>query len=237
MPVLNLTLEPKAREALPSFLSRLAATNSLGVVECSKDMGFSFKRALNLEEVALRTLAEIAGLRAEQLDELVSWTGRPAGDIRMQFRAELVPSRALRSPVVRGCLDCLRADIVAQSAAPLTAMTYRGEWQLKDAKVCVTHNRPLGPLWEEDTPLRRWDFQARFSNLQATLNAAQVEETPFNVTAYDLWLDRRLGTGKDGTWFKGHTVFAAARLSKCIGQQIMDHGLVCRNLPVEQDRP
>ena len=237
MPVLNLTLEPKARETLPSFLSRLAAANGLGVVEFSKDMGFSFKRVLNFEEVALQTLAEVAGLRAEQLGELVSWTGRPAGDIRMQFRGELVPSRTLRSPVVRGCPDCLRADIAAQSVAPLTAMTYRGEWQLKDAKVCVTHNRPLVPLWEEDTPLRRWDFQAGFSDLQATLRAAQAEETPFIVTAYDLWLDRRLRTGEDETWFKGHTVFAAARLCKHIGQQIIDHGFVSRDLPVEAGRP
>ncbi|MQY43638.1 hypothetical protein GG681_13405 [Epibacterium sp. SM1969] len=215
---------------------RLAASG-LGVVEFSKDMGFSFKRVLNFEEVALQTLAEVAGLRAEQLNELVSWTGRPAGDIRMHFRGELVPSRALRSPVVRGCPDCLRADIAAQSVAPLTAITYRGDWQLKDAKVCIMHNRPLVPLWEEDTPLRRWDFQARFLDLQATLGAAQAEETAFNVTAHDLWLDRRLRTGKDGTWFKGHTVFAAARLCKHIGRQIVDHGLVCMGLPVEEDRP
>ncbi len=155
----------------------------------------------------------------------------------MHFRGELVPSRALRSPVVRGCPDCLRADITAQSVVPLTAITYRGDWPLKDAKVCIMHNRPLVTLWEEDTPLRRWDFQVRFLDLQATLGAAQAEETAFNVTAYDLWLDRRLRTGKDGTWFKGHTVFAAARLCKHIGRQIVDHGLVCMGLPVEEDRP
>ena len=160
MPTLRITLEPNPRETLPSFLSRLAAANGLNVVSFSKDMGFSFKRVLNFEETAFQKLAEVAGIGSDVSEELVSWTGKPTGDIRTQFRGELVPSRALRSPVVRGCPICLLDDLSSGQDKPLTALTYRGDWQLKDNKVCVEHNTPLVPLWEEKNSLEKVGFSS-----------------------------------------------------------------------------
>ena len=162
MPTLPITLEPNPRETLPSFLSRLAAANGLDVVSFSKDMGFSFKPVLNFEETALQKLAEVAGIGSDDLEELVSWTGKPTGDIRIQFRGELVPSRALRSPVVRGCPMCLLNDLKSGKDRPLTALTYRGDWQLKDNNVCVEHDVPFVPLWEEKTPREDGIFKRGF---------------------------------------------------------------------------
>lgn len=237
MPSLSLTLAPNAREVLPSFLSRLAAANGLDAASFSKDMGFSFKRILNFEETALQALAEVAGLCDKQMDDLVSWTGRPTGDIRIQYRGELIPSRALRSPVIRGCPLCLLADTDAQPTAPLKAMTYRGDWQLAYTKVCAEHGHQLVPLWEEDTPSKRWDFQARFSDLLGAPILTHSKPSNSRVTAYDHWLHQRLRTGKDETWFQAHTIFAASRLCLHIGQQIIRHDIAGPFRTEGEERP
>ncbi len=108
---------------------------------------------------------------------------------------------------------------------PLTALTYRGDWQLKYTRVCVVHDVPLVPLWEEKTPSRRWDFQARFSDLLGSPILTQTRQSCSLVSAYDHWLHQRLLTGKDDTWFQSHTIFAASRLCLHIGQQIIDHDI------------
>lgn len=190
-------------------------------------MGFSFKRVLNFEKTALQKLAEVAGIGSDDLEELVSWTGKPTGDIRIQFRGELVPSPALRSPVVRGCPMCLLNDLKSGQNRPLASLTYRGDWQLKDTKVCVEHNTPLVPLWEEQTPSRRWDLQAQFSDLLGSSILTQTKQSCSHVSEFDHWLHQRLLTGEDDTWFQSHTIFAASRLCLHIGQQIIDHDIAC----------
>jgi len=171
------------------------------------------------------------------MEELVSWTGRPAGDIRIQYRREFIPSRALRSPVIRGCPLCLLADIEAQPSAPLKAMTYRGNWQLAYTKVCTLHGHPLVPLWEEKTPSKRCDFQARFSDLLGAPVLAYPTTSSYQVTAYDHWLHQRLQTGKDETWFQAHTIFAASRLCLHIGQQIIRHNIAGPFRTEGEERP
>jgi hypothetical protein len=203
----------------------LAAANGLDVLAFSKDMGFSFKRVLNFEQSALEKLVDVSGISSKILDELISWSGKPAGDIRMHFRGELVPSRALRSPVVRGCPMCLLADLKSGQDAPLKTLTYRGDWQLKDFKVCIEHYVPLVPLWEESSLSKRWDFQARFSDLLTVPTLSQTKQSCCHVTGYDHWLHQRLLTGKDDTWLRAHTVFATSRLCLHIGQQIISHDI------------
>ena len=90
------------------------------------DMDFSIKKITNLEENAVRGLAECGGLTDEQIQELVSWTGQAVGGVRMAFRNEIFVSRAVRNPIMRGCPICLRED------AGNDRMAMRGDWQLRD---------------------------------------------------------------------------------------------------------
>lgn len=122
--------------------------NGLGAADFALDMGFSLKRIVNLEEAALRNLAACGGLTDLQLVELISWTGRAVGDVRMMFRGEEFVSRALRNPIIRGCPVCLREDIEVDPDRPLVQMTMRGDWQMREIDVCVTHRHPLEPLWK-----------------------------------------------------------------------------------------
>lgn len=65
------------------------------------DLGFSFKRVLDLEEQVLERLGQVSSFAPATLQELLSWTGVRLGKDRT-FRGDVFVSRALRNPVVRG---------------------------------------------------------------------------------------------------------------------------------------
>lgn len=111
------------------------------------DMGVSLKRIINHDPEALRCLEKWGGLDKNELNEMLSWSGVSCGDVRMELRGELFGSRAVRNPVMRGCSRCLVEDAEKQSNEPLSAMVMRGEWQLRDAGICLRHRRPLVELW------------------------------------------------------------------------------------------
>src|SRR5690606_27680965 len=94
------TLGP--RETILSFLSRLAEVNGTGAKDFAVDMAISYKRLLNLEEEPLDALGDCAALDSAAMEALISWTGRRIGDVRMKFRGEVVVSRSIRNPTMRG---------------------------------------------------------------------------------------------------------------------------------------
>ena len=100
--------------------------NGVSAGDFTLDMGFSLKRAIALDEEAVRILAECGGLNGRQLKELLSWTGEPIEDVQMMFRHELFGSRALRNPIIRGCPVCLREGAEQSKAPPLKDDGYAG---------------------------------------------------------------------------------------------------------------
>ncbi|MBL3597304.1 TniQ family protein [Rhodovulum sulfidophilum] len=138
---------PAPRETVLSYLSRFAAMNAAEMSDFSIDLGHQIRRFLDLETAALDCLAEAAGLEPAIRDELASWTGVPAGDVRMAFRGEAFVSRALRNPVMRGCPLCLQEDAQATPGHPERLMAMRGDWLLRSVNICCRHHHPLVPLW------------------------------------------------------------------------------------------
>jgi hypothetical protein len=153
------------RETVPSFLSRIAAMNGVGCTDFALDMGFSLKRIVHLDESALRQLANCGDLNPDQLEELISWTGRQIGDVRTDFRGEVFVTRAIVTPVVRGCPICLREDIQNDADKPLRHIVMRGHWQLREVNTCVLHSHPLVPLWEKPNRTARYDYSERFPEI------------------------------------------------------------------------
>ncbi|WP_256947365.1 TniQ family protein [Haematobacter genomosp. 1] len=137
------------RETLPSYLSRLAASKGVTTGDLAYDLGVSMKRFLQADEAAVDALARWAKLSAAEVEEMLSWTGVPIGNVRLQFRGEPVVSRALRNPAVQGCPVCLREDAATNPAEPLSAMVMRGHWQMREVCVCLRHRRLLVTLWTE----------------------------------------------------------------------------------------
>jgi hypothetical protein len=218
---LPLRTAPLPRETLPSFLSRLAAVNGVEASDFAVDLGFSIKRFLNLEEDAVQALASAGGLDADEVAELLSWTGTAVGDVRMAFRGEVFVSRALRNPRMRGCPVCLREDARGQERTPARAMALRGDWQLRDVSLCVRHGHPLGTLWEVGTPSHRYDVAARLNEVAEGVLAGAFDAEPVTPSPYDLWLDARLEDGRDATWLARQSLFAATTFCRLLGAELL----------------
>ena len=212
---------PASRETVYSYLSRLAATWRTDVSSLAYDMGAPFKRFTEQDPAAFEALAGWAGLDPGQLNEMLSWTGIRAGNVRMEFRGEAFVTRALRNPVMRGCPVCLREDAAGHAGSEPAAMIMRGDWQMREAVICVRHRHPLIPLWRADRPRDRHDIGARLREILGDILSGALDRPETAPTSYDLWLDGRLRDGRDDTWFKGQPLYAATTFCRLLGQALL----------------
>lgn len=184
-------------------------------------MGFSFRRLLDGDPEALDSLAHWAGLTSAGIGALQSWSGEPIGDARMRLRDEVFISRALRNPTLRGCPTCLREDASAHSGGSVEAMAMRGDWQLREVTLCLKHRHLLVPLWTADNRYARYDFAARFKEIEPDLLAGTMDRPACDPTEYDLWLDRRLEDGEDHTWLANHGLYPATAFCRLLGMELL----------------
>lgn len=195
--------------------------NGVGVVDFALDMGFSFKRAIALEEEALRSISECGGLTDDQFEELLSWTGQAIGNVQMMFRGEVFGSRALRNPIIRGCPVCLREDAEKGFGTPIRTMVMRGHWQFREVSLCVAHQHPLVPLWERLRPTDRYNVSARLAEVLPDILGGKFEQNRLPPSTYDLWLDQRLKTGRDDTWLADKSIYAATTFCRLLGMEML----------------
>ncbi|WP_334063341.1 TniQ family protein [Limimaricola cinnabarinus] len=215
--------DPASRETVFSYLSRLAATWRTDIVDFAHDIGTSFRRLLAQDQDACDGLADWANLDRRQMAEMLSWTGERAGNVRMRFRGEMLVSRALRNPAIRGCPVCLREDALQHYGPSTAAMVMRGDWQLREANVCIRHRHPLVTLWKTENPRDRYDFYSRLREIEADILSGRLDQAEIRPSGYDRWLDGRLQDGRDDTWLKGHSLFAATTFIRLLGQALL-HG-------------
>ncbi|WP_161656894.1 TniQ family protein [Frigidibacter albus] len=213
-------LAPAHRETLLSFLGRLATSKGVRVADLAFDLGGSIRKFLNHDPAAIDSLAAWAGLSDHQLQELLTWSGRAVGNVRTSFRGEIFVSRALRNPVVRGCLDCLREDTFSHPAAPLDAMILRGDWQFREVSICVRHRRPLAELWTAAKVIERYNVPARLGEMLPRILDA-LEPSPIELSAYDLWLDRRMEDGNDTTALASRSLYAGTTFCRLLGGELL----------------
>ena len=211
----------KARETLPSYLSRFASMNGVSPIDFASDIGFSFRRALKFDDAALDRLAVLGGLENSAIEAMVSWTGRPIGDVRMMFRGEVFVSRAVRNPVMRGCPVCLREDAGAASGDPLNVMAMRGDWLLRETSLCCRHHHPLVPLWRNNKPSQRFDIASNLRPLVDGLMKGEFDQPGREPSPYDLWLDQRLETGADETGLARYDLYAATTICGLLGAELL----------------
>jgi hypothetical protein len=190
-------------------------------IDFAIDIGGSLKRIINLDGDLVRTLATLGGLVSEGHEELLSWTGVPIGNVRIEFRREAFVSRAVRNPKVRGCPRCLREDAAGHKGPAIQAMAMRGDWQLREVSICVRHGHPLVRLWEVDAVSNRYDIGSRLSEIESDILQGKFDRPVVKPSPYDLWLDQRLEDGRDSTWFSSQTLYAATTFCRLLGMELL----------------
>ncbi|NBZ87628.1 TniQ family protein [Stagnihabitans tardus] len=211
----------QSRETLPSFLSRFALMRRMPLVVFAQDLGAPLKRIFDSDRAAAVAVASWGGLASVDVDEMLSWTGVPVGDVRMTFRGETFVSRALRSPTLRGCPICLREDAEAHEGDLAEAMAYRGHWQFRESFICVKHGRCLVPLWSRTAEYERYDFSTRFKEIQGDLLGGKLDPGKLEETGFELWLDRRLQTGEDPFWTKSEGLYPTSIFCRFLGEALL----------------
>ena len=220
---LPLHLKPIARETLPSFLARLAAWHRIPTTVFATEMGFSFRRVLQAEPEALEKMASLAPFSQSQMEDLISWTGQALGDVRMSFRGEIFVSRALRNPTVRACPQCLREDALAEETRAPERMAFRGDWQVKFVHACLRHSKALVPLWTVRPPLLRYDHVRQLETLFPRVMSGDFDGEDVSPTRFEVWLDRRLDTGEDGTLMGQFELYPALEACRLLGAELARH--------------
>lgn len=216
---LPLTVVPQERETLPSFFSRMAALQGTDAIGFALDIGINFKRIVDYDPDAIAIFAARSGLAYDQLAQLHSWTGERVGEVRMRFRDEIMVSRALRNPVIRGCPICLRGGNNDQRP-PLHQMVMQGNWLCRGVDICLEHRHILVPLWQEAKPTERENIGARLSAIWPELRDGRLDRETIKPTPYDHWLDNRLSGQTDSTWLAGQPLFAAMTFCASLGAEL-----------------
>lgn len=139
----------------------------------------------------------------------------------MKFKGEIFGSRALRNPVMRGCPRCLAEDAARRPEAPLAAMVMRGEWQMRDAGICLRHESLLVELWSATRTDHRFDIGSRLEEIRSALLSGHFDQPRVVPAPYDIWVDSRLATGADPTWLGGISLYAGTTICGLLGAELL----------------
>ncbi|WP_410796014.1 TniQ family protein [Palleronia sp. LCG004] len=172
---LALRAAPVPRETVHSFLGRMAAMNGIDTSSFARDFNLPFRSLLRVKEETTSVLGALAGISLERMEEMVSWTGRPSTQGRMTYRREGHAVRALRVPEIRGYPQCLREDMDGHDDRPEKWMALRGDWLLRDVRVCFRHRHPLVDLWTEMATVERYDVQRQMKKIAPAILAGELD--------------------------------------------------------------
>lgn len=212
-------MKPAPRETFHSVLSRVACSKGVSVPDFVADIGVAWREAVRLESSVVAEIAGILRLTECEIAETLSWTGVPQGNVRIRFRGEDYISRSLRNPVMRACPCCLRQDIEASPDGYLTSAVMRGDWQLREASICLEHQHLLVPLWHENAATRRFDIARQFEGRVPVILDGSLEQLKVTPTAYDTWLHRRLKSGSDEGWLADKSLHASSTVAGLLGSK------------------
>lgn len=188
----------------------------------AQDLGARVRRILDSDREAAMALASWGGLSKGDVDEMMSWTGVPEGEVKMTFRGETLVTRALRNPVLRGCPICLREDAEAHHGDPAEAMAWRGHWQFREIHICLRHQHGLVPLWSRTALYERYDFANRFKEIEGDLIGGGFDLPLIQPTDFERWLDHRLQTGEDPYWTIEEGFYPTAVFCRYLGEAILE---------------
>lgn len=206
------------RETATSYVSRLAASNWVDAATFSIDKETSFQRVIDGAPEAFEAMADF-GVSVPA--EVLAWSTSKCEGHRRQFRGHFFPSKVLQASQMRGCPLCLKADASKVRGRPHLAMAMRGHWLVPHVTLCLEHEHPLVPLWQDPAPYTRFDSAVHLSNLAKRIMAGAFDKDLRDPTDFDLWLDARLSENVSDGWLDSHPLHTAATFCYLLGTALL----------------
>ena len=164
-------------------------------------MGIKSEDLIAGQQHTIERLAELSGV---SVAELLRATPRVV-DGDAWFAGIRFPSASVGGWQVRGCLDCIDAQL-----------GLRGIWSLPFVTICPEHNRPLVTLWTVQDKLERYDIVERWPELERT---AQTRPEMRDPSPFELWFLGRLeGNDACDHWLDQFDLHASAQFCFELGR-------------------
>lgn len=219
-------------EAPFSFLSRLAMRNGVNSRDLARDLDFRVSEIVDGDPQALGILADFGGVSVE---ELKSASYRKLA-VRDYVRNGLpIPRHAVKSPSVRGCVECLRGDVQRSGQHSQIGMAIRANWQVPFLRTCPVHDLPFVTLWTDRKISTRHEPVIWLGLQYDKIMNGDLDPPTRKHSDFEDWIVGRLD-GMDGHhWFDQHDFFAAATFMELLGRAVM-LGWHQKSAPMNEDR-
>lgn len=218
------------RETIASWVSRRAAHFWVDAATFCLDKGTSLTAVLQSTDEALAALED----HGENISaELKEWSPKQTRSGIRSFCGHVFPTKSLQTPVMRGCIQCLREDFETTGA-----MKMRGHWLVPHVTVCVSHQTALVPLWREASPLKRFDSAPWLADITPDILAGKLDGTQRKLLPFDLWLEARLAhTEFPKTWLDDLPLHAACNFCHLLGSAMLRLEDISQSRMTPEDRP
>jgi TniQ len=215
-PVRHLALAP--RETATSYVSRLAAANWVNAATLAIDKETTFRHVI---DGAPEAFEEMADFGVTVPPDVLAWSAIKRDGHQREFRGHFFPSKVLQVPQMRGCPLCLKADASRARGKPHLAMAMRGHWLVPHVTLCLEHEHPLVPLWQDPAPYTRLDSAVHLSKLAKRILAGAFDQDLRDPTDFDVWLDGRLSENHTDGWLDTHPLHTAATFCYLLGTALL----------------
>lgn len=225
----------RPRETIASFISRTAAFFKVNAATFSMDKGTSFQ---SLIAGSVHAVAILEDFNVSIPKSVTAWSPTSTGAAKGQrlFRGHTFPSRVLQRSATRGCPHCLREDLEGQQEDASVGMAMRGHWLVPHVTLCLEHQHPLVTLWQESSPLIRFDSAIYLTQLASDIVAGRFDEEIRDETDFDIWLDRRLAGQKEGNWLEQFPLHPACNFCLMLGTSLLRHEMTAPSSVLPEDR-
>ncbi|MCJ2026446.1 TniQ family protein [Methylobacterium sp. J-067] len=226
---LDWKLPPHPGEPANGYASRMAALNGVDLAYLASTTGLLATDIRKGGDRALRTVARLGGLDADQTEAMARSTPRLLGRLDAELAGEKIVWAGIHTNFFRYCPHCVAQDLHdAQADVPKVARPWlRLEWLIDQVRSCRIHGVRLMESGRS-APGHAMDFsQIVESDILPRLATLRAGAEPVEPNPFEDWIVRRVSGMRDsGSWLDAMSLRAAVTTCEGLGISARHEGKV-----------
>jgi hypothetical protein len=222
-------LPPHPGEPANGYASRMAALNGVDLAYLASTTGLLATDIRKGGERALRTVARLGGLDADQTEAMARSTPRLLGRLDAELAGEKIVWAGIHTNFFRYCPHCVAQDLHdAPADVPKVARPWlRLEWLIDQVRSCRIHGVRLMESGRS-APGHAMDFsQVVESDILPRLAAFRAGAEPVESNPFEDWIVRRASGMRDpASWLDAMPLRAAVTTCEGLGISARHEGKV-----------